>query len=48
MDHIQVQSISSCAQYVTLQKKISDPTLVFIVYNPTHKSETGTANGLGE
>jgi hypothetical protein len=44
----QVQSISSCAQYVTPQINISHPTLVFIVYNPTHKSETGTAYRLGE
>jgi predicted metalloprotease with PDZ domain len=39
------KSISSSAQYVTLHKYVSHPSLVIHFFcNPTHKTETGTAN----
>jgi len=39
------KSISSSAQYVTLHKHVSHPSLVIHFFcNPTHKTETGTAN----
>ncbi len=45
MPNIQGCSISNGAQYVTLQKYFSHPSLVISCFcNPTHKSETGTTN----
>jgi hypothetical protein len=43
------KSISRGAQYVTLQKYFSHPSLVkYILFcNPTHKTETGAANRWG-
>jgi hypothetical protein len=39
-EHLQL-----CAQHVTLQKYFSHPNLVLYFFcNPTHKTETGTAN----
>jgi hypothetical protein len=39
------KSISSSAQYLTLQKHFSHPDLVIYLFpNPTHKTKTGTAS----
>jgi hypothetical protein len=38
------KSISSSAQYVTLQKYISHPSIVISFSKPTNKTKTGTAN----
>jgi hypothetical protein len=37
--------LCTCAQYVTVQKHFSDPSLVIYIFsNPIHKTKTGTAN----
>jgi hypothetical protein len=41
---IKHKSISSSAQYVTLQKYISHPSIVTSFSEPTNKTKTGTAN----
>jgi hypothetical protein len=42
--HDILKSISSCAQYVTLQKYFSQPSLVIYFFsNPTHKTKIGIA-----
>jgi len=39
------RSISSSAQYVTLQKYFLRPGFSYLLFsNPTHKTETGTTN----
>jgi hypothetical protein len=39
------KSISSSAQYVTLHKYFSHPSLVIYLFSvPTHKTKAGTAN----
>ncbi len=42
------ESISSCAQYVTLGKTTFTSKFSYVLfYNPTHKTETGTTKRWG-